>query len=220
MPADIYIYAELLLNIRQVTAVASLPSECNSTTSVTLSKDRHTISIKHEGNSARMKLPATIRLGCIPRIAAGSSRALSFRLPIADEAASEILASSGCLQTNTIWPAYSITPETDLACRSCFAPLMKTPIKTWKNLPSENWAEMMDFWHCHKPDTDDSSTAHEQNGFHKGYGAGNSIAPTPGVGLVDTTYLFLMQRDCNVVLDTNPVMLKVPWQSVPSSSSM
>lgn len=22
----------------------------------------------------------------------------------------------------------------------------------WKDLPSGNWAEMMDFWHCHKPD--------------------------------------------------------------------
>ncbi|ODQ66537.1 hypothetical protein NADFUDRAFT_41176 [Nadsonia fulvescens var. elongata DSM 6958] len=24
-------------------------------------------------------------------------------------------------------------------------------VKIWKDLPSENWAEMMDFWHCHKP---------------------------------------------------------------------
>ncbi|KAL8798012.1 MAG: hypothetical protein Q9182_007042 [Xanthomendoza sp. 2 TL-2023] len=213
--AEIYIYAELLLNIRQVTTLASLPSDCNTGTFVTLSQNRISLSIKHEGRSARIKLPARIHIGCVLQIAPGSTRALSFRLPIADDAAIEL---GGTLQPTSAWPAHSITPGSELACRSCFAPLIKESVKHWKDMPCEDWAEMMDFWHCHKPDTEDDDGAssgqqqqqqQQQIGLRKGYGAGNCIAPTPGVGLVDTTYFLLMRRECNVVLDADPIVLKV-----------
>ncbi|KAL8809360.1 MAG: hypothetical protein Q9200_003481 [Gallowayella weberi] len=223
--ADVYIYAELLLNIRQVTALVSLPSDCNTGTSVTLSQDRISLSIKHEGRSARIKLPAQIRIGYVPQIAPGSTRALSFRLPIADDAAIEL---GGIHQPTSAWPAHSITPESELACRFCFAPLLKESVKTWKDMPSEDWAEMMDFWHCHKPDTEDDDEAssgqqqQQQIGLRKGYGASNRIAPTPRMGLVDITYFLLMRRECNVVLDADPVVLKasaVSRSRRPSQSS-
>ncbi|KAL8733985.1 MAG: hypothetical protein Q9166_001746 [cf. Caloplaca sp. 2 TL-2023] len=206
--ADISIYAELLLNIRQVTAVASLPSACNNTTSASLSsKDCHALSIVHEGQSASIKLPAPIRAGCVPSISQASTRALSFRLPITDEATQEILPTRHNLAQNNTWPASTMTPYVEIACRFCHDPLVHESVKTWKDLPSENWAEMMDFWHCHKPDTDDSP-AHQQNGLRKGYGAFNSIEPAPGVGLVDITYLLLMRQDCHIALDANPFKLK------------
>ncbi|KAL8735873.1 MAG: hypothetical protein Q9181_002651 [Wetmoreana brouardii] len=91
-----------------------------------------------------------------------------------------------------------MSPETRIACRACQALLVKESVQNWKDLPSENWAEMMDFWHCHKPDTDDVF-AHQTSGVHKGYGAANSIEPTAGIGLVDITCLLMMQQDCNVM---------------------
>ncbi|KAI4177981.1 MAG: hypothetical protein LQ343_000065 [Gyalolechia ehrenbergii] len=70
--------------------------------------------------------------------------------------------------------------------------------KLWKDLPSENWAEMMDFWHCHKPDTDDT-IYHYQDGLSKGYGAASTIESIAGVGLLDPMYLLLSHDDVNVV---------------------
>ncbi|KAL8686404.1 MAG: hypothetical protein Q9224_005457 [Gallowayella concinna] len=93
---------------------------------------------------------------------------------------------------------------------------MKESMEGWKDMPSEDWAEMMDLWHCHKPDTEDDDRAssvqqqqqQQQSHLRKGYGAGNRIAPTPGVGLVDITYFLLIRRECNVVIDEEPVVLK------------
>jgi hypothetical protein len=50
----------------------------------------------------------------------------------------------------------SITSTAHFQCKCCKSKLISLEIiATWKALPSETWAEMMDFWHCHKPSDDD-----------------------------------------------------------------
>lgn len=49
----------------------------------------------------------------------------------------------------------SIANAAQFKCKSCESKLISSEtITTWKALPSETWAEMMDFWHCHKPSDD------------------------------------------------------------------
>lgn len=208
--AEISIYAELLLNIRQVTVVASLPSDCNPTTAVALSPERNVLTVNHGGQSIKIILPASVQDEWVPRIAPKPIKDLAFRLPVKEGISTGDPASNVALAQNDIWPACSMASDIQIACQSCQALLVKASVKTFKDLPSENWAEMMDFWHCHKPDTEDAS-AHQANGLQKGYGATDSIEPTVGVGLVNTTYLLLMQEDCNVMFGGGDAMLKVSW---------
>ncbi|KAL8749718.1 MAG: hypothetical protein Q9184_006697 [Pyrenodesmia sp. 2 TL-2023] len=110
--------------------------------------------------------------------------------------------------SNFVWTASWMRQDTQVACQSCQSLLVKDSVKTWKDLPSENWAEMMDFWHCHKPDTEDPLD-HKATGPLKGYGAANGIGPTAGVALVDAMYIHLLLKDCNVTLTDSPKGPKV-----------
>lgn len=70
---------------------------------------------------------------------------------------------------------------------------------TWRDLPSENWAEMMEFWHCHKPDVPVGEKGGEEGGDNtlKGYGANTRMMAQKGVGKVDLTYFLLDSEDCS-----------------------
>lgn len=195
----ISLYAELLINIRQTTVVASLPSGSNSSTFVEISADRKVLTVFHEKELATVELPAPIQDGFVPPIVPQAVRDLSLRLPI-KETASENHLHDPDLAKRRFSSASSLSTETQIMCRSCHALLVKESVKAWKDLPSENWAEMMDFWHCHKPDTHDSEDKHH-NGLQKGYGAANSIEPTAGVGLIDIMSVLLLSQDCNVAFE-------------------
>ncbi|KAL8666939.1 MAG: hypothetical protein Q9168_007392 [Polycauliona sp. 1 TL-2023] len=206
---SISIYAELLLNIRQITVVVSLPSAySNDATVVQLSEDRQSLCVFHDGQSVAVKLPAAVPPGFNPTVAPGSTNALSFRLPIiANDLLSPTTTSTHA--PKFLWSAASMAPTTWIACRFCRSLLVKEQVGTWKDLPSENWAEMMDFWHCHKPDVDDEDhDTQKQDGVGKGYGAGSMIRPTSGVGLVDVISLHLVQPDCNITVGDEPMVLK------------
>lgn len=196
--ASAYIYAELLLNIRQISFIASLPSESNETTALLVFSDRRFLSLEHNGETARLQLPAPVRDGFCPRIST-RSKEISLRLPIADETATRIGPSLIDRASTFPWTALGMREDAQIACRSCQLLLVKDSVKTWKDLPSENWAEMMDFWHCHKPAAEDTPD-HKATGPEKGYGAANSIGPTVGVALVDTMYIHLFRKDCNATL--------------------
>ncbi|KAI6785612.1 uncharacterized protein J7T54_005946 [Emericellopsis cladophorae] len=77
------------------------------------------------------------------------------------------------------------------------------------NLPSENWAEMMEFWHCHKPhDHDHGHTnggAEQADLTKRGYGASNAISAQETVGLVDITSFMFTESDCDGILFSSSV---------------
>lgn len=197
--AKLSVYAELLINIRQITVVVSLPSDSNSTTFVELSADRKVLTVSHEEQLAAVKLPALVRDDFIPPIVPRIVKDLSLRLPIKETALEKHLCDP-ILTKSRILSASSLSAETQIMCQSCHAVLMKQSVKAWKDLPSENWAEMMDFWHCHKPDTHDSRD-HYHSSLQKGYGAANKIEPIAGVGLIDVMSVLLLSQDCNVAFE-------------------
>ena len=192
MSSSIYLYAELLLNIRQVSLAAILPSNCNAKTRIWLGDDRRTLTLRHEDEEAIIELPCPV-VDCENfKILSTSTRELSFRLAVSDTArlSAQVKQAPSC---NDPWPALGLTPQTRIACKSCGLLLVKT-VNVWKHLPSAGWADMMDFWHCHKPSANTADDDHAGSG--KGYAAANILGPTAGTGLVDVSHFLVSSVDC------------------------
>ena len=192
--SSLSIYAELLLNIRQVTIFVALPSNFKHTTKLELSPDRTLISINHDGRYAELELPCKLVENACLKFPKTLAKELSFRLPLDED--QNILSNFETAQGNDgPWPASSMTSNTQIGCRLCSIPLFDGSIKIWKALPSESWAEMMDFWHCHKPD-DEGAQQGDPCGVTKGYSASSRLGPTAGTGLVDTISFLVLRDDC------------------------
>ena len=188
------LYAELLLNIRQVTVFATLRSDQNEETKVELSPDRKSLSLTHDRETVSISLPSEVASSAILTLPAAKAKQLSFRLQVTEDTKGSSSYGAG-LETGAPWPARSLTAETRVACRDCHNIITHRKINTWKNLPSENWAELMDFWHCHKPDSG-GATQHLQS-VTKGYAAINRLSVRPGLGLVDDLNLIVSEQDCS-----------------------
>lgn len=190
----IELYAELLTNIRTVTLVASLKSESNRETKAELSADGQSISISHEGHSASIRLPTQMTGGGTAALTlpATPSKNLTLRLQLEEKAPGLLKFENG--NENLVpWPASALNDG--IQCRACGAALVKKDVVgQWKDLPNENWAEMMDFWHCHKPDEHNHN--HEDVAKSKGYSSSSKLEATSGVGLVGLSYLLLQTDDC------------------------
>jgi hypothetical protein len=142
----------------------------------------------------------------------GSRRELSFRMQL-DDTAEE---SNGASRLNpdeivddyVPWTASDMAPSTKVRCKECENVFLDKPTLhndagtglpawIWKDLPSGNWAEMMDFWHCHKPDPPKGAEASEEaNAQVKGYGAANRVVAVPGTVLVDVATFLVAGVDC------------------------
>ncbi len=185
------LYAELLINIRQVTIFAILPSSCNENTRIGLDASHNILHLTHDNEESSITLPcpvvinnATLNLPLTP------VTELSFRLGAALQLTSKAEVNNAY---SIPWPASKLSSETNVACQSCGNQLI-TNVTDWKDLPSGGWADMMDFWHCHKPTTENGN--YDTAGSTKGYAASNVLGPTPGVGLVDTSHFLLAETDC------------------------
>ena len=193
--AAVIAYTELLTNIHQITAFINLSTPCDRDTIFKFSSNRKAIIIKHQGTSNIIQLPCRVADNAtISRPAVGINE-LSLRFQIARDL--EFSYTEHLPGDEILWPASSLTPDSKIACRSCKNVFVDRSIYTWKDLPSENWAEMMDFWHCHKPDTEESQEAqahaHDET---KGYSASNGLAPSHGFGLVAISYIDLLWSNC------------------------
>ncbi|OHW92746.1 HECT-like ubiquitin conjugating enzyme-binding domain containing protein, partial [Colletotrichum incanum] len=191
------IYVELLTNIRQLSIAVSLPSPAGGHTQGLVTADGATLQLQHAGAQTSFPLPGRVHAkGAALPAPPPTSRAISWRLPLAVDASAPPPPTRSPLDEPVPWTALGLAPGSAVTCRSCAAPLVpEGRAGEWKDLPSENWAEMMDFWHCHKP------TDHEHGGEHehlakRGYGANSSIAAQPGVGMVDLTSFLFSESDC------------------------
>lgn len=200
---SINIYAELLLNLQQVTIFASLNSSSDGKTSLKLSPDLKNISLSHDGEITHLRLPAKVTAEAPLKLPTAPVKELSFRLPIAEHGHPAKLtdATAGNIVP---WSADSLTPTTQISCRHCNSIILEQPsVKVWKDLPSENWAEMMDFWHCHKPENEGHDDIHKpednMDGSEKGYTAASRLLAKPGVGFVDLCHFLLAKEDCSEI---------------------
>ena len=206
------IYAELLSNIRQISVIAALDAPCDPATKVELSGDGQHFVLHHETESTILILPGRVAPNAQLQKPALGSKELSWRLPLASlETRPD---AQGGQSNEAPWSARTLGGESEFLCRDCGSVVIgKGAIKTWKDLPSENWAEMMDFWHCHKPDVPEHERAHGHkfdgaNGHSgnddtqrsvtttKGYGANAKFAADSGTAFVDVTTFLLTLSDC------------------------
>lgn len=193
MPS-IHLYAELLLNIRTINLFATLPTKHTSQSKAEISADRSLLTFQHEGQEATIQLPSRAASSCSTQLLLppDPSSEISFRI----QPELSHLEMSSASENITPWSACDLTDSSSLSCSACGCTLV-TPnsVHAWKDLPSEHWAEMMDFWHCHKPD---ERHVHDlgNDPMQKGYAASNHVAVRPGTGFVDLLHLFLSPHNC------------------------
>ncbi|KAH8145115.1 uncharacterized protein LAJ45_10895 [Morchella importuna] len=165
-------HAELLPLIRSVTICITLPTPSTPTTRLTLTSPTELL-LAHNGTSTPLPLPGAVAI----RVAAATLRAsipagektLSYRLPIAAPAAAAP-PSTEPAENYVPWSAPVLVQagkSVSLMCKACACVIVDgTSVKNWKDLPSGNWAEMMEFWHCHKPGPDKKKQQQQTNGVH------------------------------------------------------
>lgn len=194
--SNILIYAELLTNIRQVTVKVSLPTPADHTTVAEVCDEGRKFRISHDGDTCELALPATVPVkGTLPISHKGSVDP-TWRLPLQPVRAPErqFLPENQPLP----WSASDVKPGSPVSCRACGQNFLQNEtITIWKDLPSENWAEMMEFWHCHKPV--DHHQQEEGGLQQRGYGAASAITAQPGVGFVDITSFLFAESDCSSI---------------------
>jgi hypothetical protein len=196
------LYAELLPHIRQISVIASLHTPCDQSTKAELSPDGYRFTLHHGGAATILQLPGQVGVSSQLQEPLLGRRELSWRLPLATP-----LSQAGVEDVQSIaspWNAAALTPDAEFSCRGCGSLVVgKGTVKTWKDLPSENWAEMMDFWHCHKPDVPHThthgSSDHAAAVPDKGYGANTKFSAAIGVGFVDLTTFLLSDSDCTAL---------------------
>jgi ubiquitin-protein ligase E3 D len=204
--SSITLYAELLLHIRTVTLFASLRTAHTRETKAQLSTDGYSITVSHEGETASIRLPIKAKGGgdaALSLPANPPSKEISLRLQIEEQDDSDLFGDLYAEErkANLVpWDGLSLNEAKDLQilCKSCNNTLLVTgKVHEWRNLPNENWAEMMDFWHCHKPDEHHlHDRTHHTTVAEKGYAAGNRLKAVQGKGFVDLASLMLKQQDC------------------------
>lgn len=152
-----------------------------------------------------MTLPAQVAQSSQLQKPVLGSQELSWRLPLS----LSCVLSSDLAQSNDVpWSSkhfQEVGGGFSYCCRQCGCVIVeKGVIEMWKDLPSENWAEMMEFWHCHKPDvheddhdgSSDIAGGDEASQTTRGYGANTKLAAQSGICFVDLTTFLLSETDC------------------------
>jgi hypothetical protein len=204
--SSIKLYAELLLHIRTVTLFASLRSFHTHATKAKLAADGASITVTHEGESATIRLPIKVQGGgdaALQLPAQPPSKDLTLRLQMEEKEGTDFLGTVRAEErkANIVpWDGVSLNAmkSVEVVCKSCQGVVVpKGTIGEWRDLPNENWAEMMDFWHCHKPDEHHlHDHTHEAVAEKKGYAAGSRLQALASVGFVDLANLLLTEQDC------------------------
>ncbi|OOQ90671.1 hypothetical protein PEBR_03171 [Penicillium brasilianum] len=234
---SIYLHAELLPNIRQITLYLSLPpipalggirpeiqlSESCKSVTVSLSKPfdhvAETIKLPARVTDATRRTLNINTATSSPGKPTSGGYDYSVRMNI-DPGDPVLTPRDELIDDYVPWTAADMASSTRIRCRGCGTPLLREsrpdhgagesdqPILRgwlWKDLPSGNWAEMMDFWHCHKPDPhednpkSDAAAAlklEDQNAQIKGFGASSRVEAISGTVLIDVPTFLLSEADC------------------------
>ena len=189
--SSISLYSELLANIGQVTVFASFASTRDHIVHFELSPDGGAISCGHPGGRVTIPLPcAVIKPTVLNTVASGTYDAY-VRLQVAKSLDLDV-GGGQRLMDSIPWMAGSLTSNTQIACKACKTVVINERIADWRNLPSEHWADLMDLWHCHKPEgAGQSSLSASQR-----YMAVERTRAKSGTGLVDSSHILLSAADC------------------------
>ncbi|KAI9831419.1 MAG: hypothetical protein M1826_003592 [Phylliscum demangeonii] len=188
----ITLYAELLLNIRQMAISISLQSPTDHTTHLQLSPDHTVLVVRHGGRQSSLKLPMKVADASLIRLPTEPTTEISLRI-----SAGPLIKAGIAARQAEPWSARALTGTRQLACMTCGSALLAADrIQTWKDLPAENWAEMMELWHCHKPDPISHDQQDESSSNGKAYGASSKFTAQTGVAFVGVNSVLLSPEDC------------------------
>lgn len=192
---DICLYAELLIHIRQLTLHASLHTEKNEGTKILLSSDKKFVTALHEDEVASIYLPTQISGTANLTFPTKRQTELSTKLQIEDlHHLQEAIEAAAGVQVP--WPATDLHKETSISCKACGQAIIDPGrVSDWKDLPSENWAELMDLWFCHKPHENRQDNV--EAAASKGFSATSTLGVVSGMGLVDVLSFLLHPDDCH-----------------------
>lgn len=194
MPPRIYLYAEILIHIRQLTLHASLQTEKEEGTKLDVSIDKKVISVTHDGETQRLYLPTQISGDAQVTFPLQKKTEISARVQIEDEHEWKLMVNN---EIEAPWMAADLSTNASIQCRHCEAGIVSAgAIKHWKDLPSENWADLMDFWFCHKPHDEGQNDAQEA-ATAKGFSSRSRLAITAGTGMTDLISIVLHVDDCS-----------------------
>ncbi|KAI1775274.1 ubiquitin-conjugating enzyme E2-binding protein [Hypoxylon cercidicola] len=183
---SILIYAERLSIIPKVNVSCLLHTPATSETKASISSNGQVLEVNHDGLKASIRLPGPVSSQQVNPALRVGDKYLAWALPL-------VTGLAWQFEQNVPWSANDLQPESPIACRQCQATVVDAGlIKVWKDLPSENWAEMMEFWHCHKPD---HAHANDESLASRAYGANSRISAQSGVGFVDLTSFLLSEAD-------------------------
>ncbi|KAI8940491.1 hypothetical protein NX059_004171 [Plenodomus lindquistii] len=204
---SIVLYAELLLHVRTVTLFASLRTNCSRETKIMVSsEDGSRVTVSHEGETATIKLPFSVKGAGEAALGLPSqppTKELTLRMQLEETEETDVLGAlnSEARQANVVpWDGASLNEVGDVVvcCKNCGEIVVSNgKVGEWRDLPNENWAEMMDFWHCHKPDESHTHGKEDAEAAgRKGYAAANRLQALQGVGFVDLTGFLFNEDDC------------------------
>lgn len=220
-PVTPNIYAELLPRLGRISVVIHLPTPSTYKTKVLVSNDASRLIVYHEDVTTELRLPARTRVSVGEHLPGEIRRGLdkmSWRLVSVPEDAQSAMSANDAVP----WSASQLKPGLHITCRACNDVIVaEDTIKVFKDLPSENWAEMMELWHCHKPtelpsvangpDASNGSNGHEEkeSGQEKAsetdlasraYGANSAIVAQMGTGFVDMMTMLFYGDDCRCLM--------------------
>lgn len=193
------LFAEYLQHIGSITLTIELDSLVNDETTITL--DDQTLRLSHHGIITSIQVPAEFLVqGSINSYLPTPPLTCStVRIPLSKREEVSFFLES----TSLPWSATDLRPKCVFQCsaQECTTRFVDGTVDDFRDLPSESWAEMMDLWHCHKPNEDDHNHNKRDNDStkpdeQKGYSANSKLVAKPGVGFVNALSFLLSPGDC------------------------
>ncbi|KAL4996434.1 ubiquitin-conjugating enzyme E2-binding protein [Aspergillus recurvatus] len=228
--SDVYPEVSLSESCRAVTVSLTLP-EPTGFVSETIK-----LPVKVTEGSRRLLSNATRRARQDKCTNTGAEKEFSYRMQVDDAELVACVAVEEHMDSFVPWSAGDMQPSTKLRCAQCKQVILDKPVDIaastlsdensashagwlWKDLPSGNWAEMMDFWHCHKPDHHEAQDAdgaakrltEDENYKVKGYGASNQVVATPRTVLVDVATFLVPAIECKGLKKATEQSINVPF---------
>ena len=192
MPSGIKLYAEFLLNIRQVTLYATLHNERDEASKAYVSSDRKSISVTHDNETSTIVYPSGISGKATVHIPIARGKIVSLRFETIEDGSSH--GDGMKVANDSPWPASFLGADTRIACRACRSLIVQSSGREWQDLPRSDWAEMLDFWYCHRPHVRDSNCEDARLGRSRNSMEGPSLRH--GLGFVDLCHLLVPEEEC------------------------
>ncbi|EGW33072.1 uncharacterized protein SPAPADRAFT_150678 [Spathaspora passalidarum NRRL Y-27907] len=191
-------YTEYLPRLNSISVVLDVPKGffIDVSTKIIL-KDPHQLSIQSSQTILDFKLPLPITKFSITNLAL-QNQVLSFKLVLPSIKPDDSSVSTFMNQLDQKWSCNDLkkTPKSNnnhtfqFVCANCETPLIRSEMYTFKDMPSEYWYEMMDFWHCHKPESDHD---HSHDKDYKGV-----LVPHDDHTVIIGTYYLLQKSNSNI----------------------